>query len=45
MPMFFWLPMIIFGGIWKIAADSAPRPLSQAPTPGDDNRDRQRRRS
>jgi len=34
MPMFFWLPMIIFGGIWKIAADSAPRAPSQAPTPG-----------
>jgi hypothetical protein len=44
MPIFFWLPMIIFGGLWEIAVASAPRTVSRAPTPVEDNRHRQRRR-
>jgi hypothetical protein len=42
MPMFFWLPVIIFGGIWKIAVESAPDGVSRTPTAGEDDRDRQR---
>ena len=45
MLMLFWLPMIIFGGIWEIALETAPDRISRTPTPGGDGRDRQRRQA